>query len=74
MPSIILAPIKITSVSDDSTVNFGDVYQITPKSTSKSFSGSGGGNTGDFLQTNNLLSLTNTFDPDVADSTNQSVN
>jgi spore germination protein PF len=74
MPSIILAPIKITSVSGDSAVTFGDVYQITPKSTSKTFSGSGGGNTGDFMQTNNLLSLTNSVDPDVADTTNQSVN
>lgn len=74
MPSIILAPIKITSVSGDSAVTFGDVYQITPKSTNKSYSGSGAGNTGDHLQTNNLFSLTNTIDPDVADSTNKSVN
>lgn len=74
MPSIVLAPIKITSISVDSSVIIGDVLQVTPKSTSKSFSGSGGGNIGDFLQTNNLISLTNTFDPDVADTTNQSFN
>jgi spore germination protein PF len=66
MPSVILSPIRITSVSG--TVTFGDVIQISPKSTSKSYSGSGGGNTGDFLLTNSLISNTNTSDPDVLDS------
>ncbi|RAV22501.1 spore germination protein [Paenibacillus contaminans] len=67
MPSIVLAPIKISSVSGQ--VNFGDVFQIAPKSASKSYSGSGGGNTGDFSQTFSLISLTNTIDPDLVDST-----
>lgn len=66
MPSIVISPIKITEVSG--TVNFGDTFQIAPKSTSKTYSGAGGGNTGDFTQTNTLLSLTNTIDPDVVDS------
>ncbi|XEC93962.1 spore germination protein [Paenibacillus tarimensis] len=73
MPSIIVAPIKIITVSDDSAVTFGDVFQITPKRTSKSYSGSGG-NTGDFCLTFNGISFTNTLDRDLADSTNQSVN
>ncbi|PYI55734.1 spore germination protein [Paenibacillus flagellatus] len=66
MPSIILAPIKITGA--EGAVTFGDVLQIAPNSTTKSYSGAGGGNTGDFLQTISLLSYTITYDPDVADS------
>ena len=68
MPSFISGPIKITHVSGDGTVNFGDVLQIAPKSTSKSYTGSGGSNNGDFLQTNTYASFTNTGDSDVADS------
>jgi spore germination protein PF len=74
MPSIVLSPIKITSVSGNSSVIFGDVLQITPKSASKTYSGGGGANTGDFLQTNTGVSFTNTRDPDIADTTAQSVN
>ena len=68
MPSFISGPIKITHVSGDGTVNFGDVLQIAPKSTLKSNTGSGGSNNGDFLQTNTFASFTNTSDPDVNDS------
>ncbi|SDC77083.1 spore germination protein PF [Paenibacillus sp. UNCCL117] len=68
MPSIILAPIKITG--NDGELVFGDVLQVTPKSTSKTASGGGGGNTGDFCATFTLISFTNTLDPDVADSNN----
>jgi len=68
MPSYIAGPIKITNVSSEGTVNFGDTLQIAPKSASKSFSGAGGGNTGDFLQTNTFVSFTNSIDPDVSDS------
>ncbi|ADU93111.1 MULTISPECIES: spore germination protein [Geobacillus] len=74
MPSFISGPIKITHVSGDGTVNFGDVLQITPKSTLKSNTGSGGGNNGDFLQTNTFVSFTNNGDPDVFDSNNAANN
>ncbi|WP_090948692.1 spore germination protein [Parageobacillus thermantarcticus] len=60
--------VKITHVSGDGTVNFGDVLQIAPKSTLKSNTGSGGSNNGDFLQTNTFASFTNTGDQDVVDS------
>ncbi|MCZ8518837.1 MULTISPECIES: spore germination protein [Paenibacillus] len=72
MPSIILAPIKITG--NDGELVFGDVLQITPKSTSKTASGAGGGNTGDFSATFTLVSFTNTLDPDIADSNNTANN
>ncbi|AKM17969.1 spore germination protein [Geobacillus sp. FSL K6-0789] len=74
MPSFISGPIKITHVSGDGTVNFGDVLQIAPKSTSKSHTGSGGSNNGDFLQTNTFVSFTNTGDPDMIDANNAANN
>lgn len=65
MPAIV-GPIKINSV-DGGVVNFGDSFYLSPKSQSKTASGSGGGNTGDFLITNNGISATNMIDPDVKD-------
>lgn len=65
MPSII-GPIKISSVSGG-VVNFGDSFYVAPKSSSKTAAGSGGLNTGDFINTNNGLSATNLIDPDVND-------
>ncbi|WP_159887696.1 spore germination protein [Paenibacillus puerhi] len=72
MPSIILAPIKINSNAGEMV--FGDVLQVTPKSTSKANSGAGGGINGDFSASFSLLSLTNTLDPDIADSNNTANN
>lgn len=70
MPAVIIGGVKVTSVGGNGTVNMGDVLQIAPKSTSKSNSGAGGSNTGDFLQTNTFCSVTNTFDADVNGSSN----
>ncbi|MCA0172408.1 MULTISPECIES: spore germination protein [Bacillaceae] len=64
MPSIV-GPVKINSAGG--VVNFGDSFNTTPKSTSKTYTGSGGFNTGDFHIVNNGFSLTNSLDPDVAD-------
>ncbi|XOK58854.1 spore germination protein [Paenibacillus elgii] len=72
MPSIILAPIKITGAEGE--VVFGDVLQVNPKSTSKSYAGAGGGNTGDWMGNISVISSTNTFDADIADSTNAANN
>lgn len=66
MPAVILAPIKITGA--DGNVTFGDVLQVSPSSTTKTYSGSGGGNVGDFMQTISLLSYVITSDTDFADS------
>ncbi|SFA81973.1 spore germination protein PF [Lentibacillus halodurans] len=65
MPSIV-GPIKINSV-DGGVINFGDSFYLSPKSTSKTSSGSGSFNTGDFLNTNNGVSSTNPIDPDIND-------
>ena len=71
MPSIIGGPFKINSNSG--VVNFGDSFNISPKSTSKSVTGSGSANTGDFIMTNNGFSVSNTLDPDVADQNQSSI-
>ncbi|MFC0524852.1 spore germination protein [Pontibacillus salicampi] len=65
MPSIV-GPIKINSVGGG-VINFGDSFYISPKASSKSVSGSGSGNTGDFINTNNGFSTSNPIDPDAFD-------
>jgi spore germination protein PF len=68
MPAMIIGGIKVTNVSGNGTVNMGDVLQIAPKSTTKTNSGAGGGNSGDFLQTNTFCSVVNILDSDGVDS------
>ncbi|MDP5272504.1 spore germination protein [Chengkuizengella axinellae] len=68
MPAIV-GTIKIISVGSGAIVQFGDSIQVSPVSSSKTYAGSGSFNTGDLPVTNNLLSATNTFDPDVKDQT-----
>ncbi|EZP78733.1 spore germination protein gerPA/gerPF [Parageobacillus genomosp. 1] len=67
MPSVV-GPIKINNVSSGAVVQMGDCLYIAPKVASKTNAGSGGFNTGDFILTNNGISLTNSFDPDQFDS------
>ncbi|GGH73146.1 putative spore germination protein GerPF [Compostibacillus humi] len=65
MPSIV-GPIKINSVGGG-VINFGDSFYLAPKSTSKTNTGSGSLNTGDFINTNTGVNATRTLDPDVND-------
>ncbi|MDL4842866.1 spore germination protein [Aquibacillus rhizosphaerae] len=65
MPSVV-GPIKINSV-DGGVINFGDSFYLSPKSASKTAAGSGAFNTGDFINTNNGMNATNSFDPDAVD-------
>ncbi|WP_227936819.1 spore germination protein [Alkalihalobacillus deserti] len=65
MPSIVAGPFKVNS--NGGVMNFGDALNISPKSTSKAVSGSGGGNSGDFIITNNGFNINNVVDPDVLD-------
>ncbi|ALC80678.1 MULTISPECIES: spore germination protein [Bacillus] len=65
MPAIV-GPISINSISGG-VVNFGDSFYLSPKSSSKTASGAGAGNTGDFLIVNNGINATNYIDPDVND-------
>ncbi|TCT16694.1 spore germination protein PF [Melghiribacillus thermohalophilus] len=68
MPSVV-GPIKVNSVSGG-VMSFGDSFYVSPKSSSKTNTGSGSLNTGDFLVTNNMVSTTNPFDPDIQDQGN----
>ncbi len=72
MPSFIAGPFKIVSISGG-TVVFGDTGFVAPKSASKSYSGSGGGFTGDFSFSINGLNYTITVDPDLIDDNTNSV-
>lgn len=65
MPSFV-GPVQIQNVSGG-VVQFGDTAVISPKSNSKSFSGSGAGNTGGFIITNSGISGTNVLDSNLVD-------
>ncbi|MEK4027963.1 spore germination protein [Pseudobacillus sp. FSL P4-0506] len=67
MPSIVSGPFKVNTNSG--VLNFGDTLNISPKSIFKEVRGSGGGNTGDFMMTNNGISISTAMDPDIADQT-----
>ncbi len=64
MPSVIGA---VNINSNSGAVAFGDALNISPKSNSKTFTGAGSDNTGNIVVTNTAISMTNTFDPHVAD-------
>jgi spore germination protein PF len=66
MPCLIVGPIVFNS--NEGIIVTGDTFNASPTSTSKVVSGSGGFNTGYFVQTNNGLSSSINNDPDVADS------
>jgi spore germination protein PF len=65
MPAII-GPVSILNVGGGN-VQFGDSAVISPKSSTKTFGGSGGFNTGPFQLSYNVFSITNTFDCNVVD-------
>ncbi|UOF92160.1 spore germination protein [Fodinisporobacter ferrooxydans] len=61
MPSVVGA-FKV--VSNSGQIEIGDTFAIAPKAASKTYTGSGAGNTGDFTSTFNYWNSTNTIDPD----------
>ncbi|MEH7386714.1 spore germination protein [Bacillus sp. JJ1521] len=67
MPAIVGA-IKINSIGNSSVMNVGDVFQIAPVSTAKTFAGAGSFNTGNGNRVYNNQSVTNTYDVDTIDS------
>lgn len=64
----IVGNLKIVSVGSSSIVHIGDSVYLAPQSTAKTFAGAGSFNTGDYLRTYNTYSQTNTYDPDVVDT------
>ncbi len=65
MPAFV-GPVQIFNVGGG-VVQFGDTAVISPKSSSKSYSGSGSDSTGGFIITNNGFSGTTTLDTNVID-------
>ncbi|MFV8829182.1 spore germination protein [Alkalihalobacterium sp. APHAB7] len=65
MPAIVFGPFKINA--NDGNISFGDVLNMSPKSASKSVTGSGSAHTGDFMLTWNGININNALDPDVID-------
>ncbi|MBD8067591.1 spore germination protein [Bacillus sp. PS06] len=69
MPAIVGA-VKVNSIGNSSIFNIGDVFNISPASTAKTFAGAGSFNTGDGMHVNNQRSVTNTYDTDAIDQVN----
>ena len=72
MPAI-LGALKVINISSGGVLNIGDCGVISPKTTAKTYAGSGSFNTGDFPQTYNVVSSTNTNDNDMIDENIASV-
>lgn len=65
MPAII-GPVQIVNVGGG-VVQFGDAAFVSPKSSAKTFAGSGSINTGGFVVTNSGLSSTGVLDTNLID-------
>ncbi len=63
MPALV-GVIQIVSIANAGIFNVGDVYKMTPISTSKAFAGAGSFNTGEKVTIDNNYSTTNTYDQD----------
>lgn len=64
MPSVIGA---VQVETNNGISSFGDTLYVSPKNASKSFTGSGAVNTGNFVMTNNGVSATTVLEPHLAD-------
>ncbi len=69
MPAIVGA-VQVISIGNSGVFHIGDVFNILPISTAKTFSGAGSFNTGQSVTLYNNRSATNTIDPDGVDQTN----
>jgi spore germination protein PA len=67
MPAIV-GNVKILSVGPSSIVHFGDSLILSPTSNSKTFSGAGSFNTGDFPRVFNAANATITTDDDFVEA------
>ncbi|QPC46031.1 spore germination protein [Mangrovibacillus cuniculi] len=66
MPAIV-GIVQVVSIGSSGVLNIGDVFQVQPVSSAKTFAGAGSFNTGDGLYVYNALSNTNTYDQDAVD-------
>lgn len=73
MPAVV-GFVNIVNIGSSGVVQFGDTFQLSPTSTSKTYAGSGSFLTGSLANANNGVSATNTLDPDVQDASNNQLN
>ncbi|WP_273130386.1 spore germination protein [Metabacillus sp. HB246100] len=66
MPAFV-GPIKLNNMGSSAIFKVGDSFSLSPKAKSKASIGSGGANTGDFIETQNLFNITNFEDIDMID-------
>ncbi|WP_173916982.1 spore germination protein [Halobacillus sp. Marseille-Q1614] len=59
--------VKVISISSSSVFNIGDVYNVSPQATAKTFAGGGSFNTGDGIRIRLNSSSTYVYDKDVKD-------
>lgn len=71
MPALV-GPVQLNAIMGDAIFTVGDTFSLSPKSGSKTSLGSGVGNTGDFIETQNLFSISNFYDSDLIDQVNSS--
>jgi spore germination protein PF len=64
LPSVVGA---VNVNTNSGTLNFGDVLNISPKSSTKTFQGQGGGSTGNIVNEMNGVNTTNTIDANGVD-------
>ncbi|MGV3465599.1 MAG: spore germination protein [Heyndrickxia sp.] len=69
MPGFVGA-VQIMNIGSSGVFNIGDVFQIIPNASVKTFAGAGSFNTGETLSIRNEQSATNTFDMDGIDQGN----
>lgn len=66
LPAIV-GIVQVINVGSSGIVHIGDVFKISPYSTSKTFAGAGSFNTGESISLYNAYSTTNTNDTDGVD-------
>ncbi|MGE8205184.1 spore germination protein [Heyndrickxia sp. NPDC080065] len=66
MPAFVGA-VQVMNITSGGVFHIGDVFQVHPVSTTKTFAGAGSFNTGETLAIENHQSATNTLDNDVVD-------
>lgn len=66
MPAFV-GPIQLNAIGRSAMFTVGDSFALSPKSQSQSSIGSGGANTGDFIDTQNVFNITNFYDADLID-------
>jgi len=67
MPSVV-GNVNVNSVGSGGIVHFGDALYLSPKTTTKSYAGSGSFNTGNVVGVTNGLNNTNTLDNDLMEA------